>query len=131
MAYRGGYTGSSERLGTSSVTSSGGCLWPVRHPVPAGGDGYAYHLPRASSSQPELEQPRVLPTHAPSRIKNHDAEMSFPSRRWKEQMIRQQVGFLHMRTGQTRFTPTTGITEMQLGGGLCVIFPRPYLCLLK
>lgn len=46
-------------------------------------------------------------------------------------MMRQQVGFLHMRAGETRFTPTTGIINMQLSGGLCVIFPLPYLCLLK
>lgn len=83
---------------------------------------YTHHVPRTSSSQAAPGQPGVLPTRAPSRIASHDAEMSFPSRRRTEQMRRQQVGLLHMRSGGTRFTLTAGIAQTQLSGGLCVIF---------
>lgn len=128
VAYRGGHIASSEHLGTSMSPPVGAAPGPSatwHSGVAWGAEGavrYTHHVPRTSSSQAAPGQPGVLPTRAPSRIASHDAEMSFPARRWREQMRRQQVGLLHMRRGETRFTPTAGIAQAQLSGGLCVIF---------
>lgn len=71
---------------------------PVRQPAPTVGEDtgrYARHLAATGLPRAERGPPQVLPTRAPSRFGNHDAEMSFPSRRQKKQMTRRQAGFRH------------------------------------